>query len=114
MNRLLLAVMLYSACKLELPIRPDGGGIGGGFGGIGGGNGAGGGGGSGGGVVSSMPPVINTAVFAAVGGATRLLADVANARIEIDPTQRDALTALGECADLLSYCYAPGTVGISE
>ena len=36
-----------------------------------------------------------------------MLADVSNARVEIDPTQRDALTALGECADLLSYCYAP-------
>jgi hypothetical protein len=42
-------------------------------------------------------------------GATKLLADVGNAKLELDPTHRDALTGLGACADLISYCYAPGS-----
>ena len=76
----------------------------------GGGGGAGGGsaGGGGGFALPQLPPISSLAVFSSVGsGATKLLADVSNARVEIDPTQSDALTALGECADLLSYCYAP-------
>lgn len=66
-----------------------------------------------GGSVSSLPPAINTDLFAKVGG-NKLLADVGNARLELDPTQHDALTALAECADLVSYCYAPGSVTVSE
>lgn len=88
----LLGVLLLSSCS-PLPSGSDGGA----------------GGGSGGGfALPQLPPISSLAVFSSVGaGATKLLADVSNARVEIDPTQRDALTALGECADLLSYCYAP-------
>lgn len=67
-----------------------------------------GGGAAGGGtaiVLPQLPPAQNLIVFGA--GATKLLAEVGNARVELDPTQSDALTALGECADLLTYCYAP-------
>jgi hypothetical protein len=54
------------------------------------------------------PPPIEVTLFDAVGSTEqRLIADTANARLEIDPTVKDPLTALGECADLISYCYAP-------
>ncbi len=71
-------------------------------------------GGAGGGTsfLPRLPPVLNTFIFGT--GTTKLLADVSNARVEIDPTQSDALTALGECADLLSYCYAPPTVTLAQ
>ena len=36
-----------------------------------------------------------------------LLMELSQARIEIDPTLRDPLTALGECADQIAYCYSP-------
>jgi hypothetical protein len=87
----LLGVLLLSSCS---PVGGTG------DGGAGGGSGAGGGF-----ALPQLPPIASLAVFGT--GATKLLADVANARVEIDPTQSDALTALGECADLLSYCYAP-------
>ena len=100
MKRLLL-VVLCSACS----VIPGGGGTGGG----------GSGGTGGGSAQSTSPPAIDTKLFSAVGaGATKLLADVGNARLEIDPTQKDALTALAECADLVSYCYAPGTLTVSQ
>lgn len=81
-----------------------------------GGAGGGAGGGSGGGIsLPQLPPVVSLAVFSPVGaGASKLLAEVSNARVELDPTQRDALTALGECADLLSYCYAPPTFTLAS
>jgi hypothetical protein len=91
--RLLIVLMVFAGCS-KLPGRGDGG--------------TGAGGGTAGGtaiVLPQLPPVPNLVVFGP--GATKLLADVSNARVELDPTQRDALTALGECADLLTYCYAP-------
>lgn len=60
------------------------------------------------------PPPIDLSLFTAAGsGADRLLADTANTRLELDPTIKDPLTALGECADLISYCYAPPTFDLS-
>lgn len=95
MKRLLGVLVLSSACS-SLP------------GGGGGGSGGGSSGAGGGFALPQLPPISSLAVFSSAGsGATKLLADVSNARVEIDPTQSDALTALGECADLLSYCYAP-------
>jgi hypothetical protein len=38
-----------------------------------------------------------------------LLIQAASARIELDPTANDAITALGSCADLIAYCYTPAT-----
>ena len=100
MKRLLFLSLLCAACGTKLPIGPGTGG------------GPGGGGGR---EQPAAPPVLDVTVFAAAGaGATRLLADVANARLELDPTQRDALTALGECADLVSYCYAPGAYSLGD
>lgn len=66
-------------------------------------------------LASQAPPNIDVELFASLGsGATKLLADASNARVEIDPTLRDPLTALGECADLLSYCYAPPQTTLSS
>lgn len=92
----LLGVLLLSASCGPLTGGRDGG-AGGGSSGAGGGF-----------ALPQLPPLSSLVAFSSVGsGATKLLADVSNARVEIDPTQSDALTALGECADLLSYCYAP-------
>ena len=91
--RRLLVVLVATSCGTLQPL-PDGGS-----------SGAGGGAPF---VLPQLPPPQNLALFASIGaGGNKLLADVANVRVEIDPTQSDALTALGECADLLSYCYAP-------
>ncbi|MBE2249397.1 MAG: hypothetical protein IAE78_07585 [Myxococcus sp.] len=101
MRQLLVVGLVLSACDVIAPRATDGGagGAGGGSSGAGGGFAI---------ALPQLPPPPNLAVFAGLGaGASKLLADVANARVEIDPTQSDALTALGECADLLSYCYAP-------
>ncbi len=64
-------------------------------------------------ILSTKPPNLDLAVLAAFG-AERLLAETTNARVEIDPTTRDALTALGECADAIAYCYAPGASSIDQ
>ncbi len=48
-------------------------------------------------------------LFPVVNGGSRLFADVAGARLEFDPTVKDAIVALGQCVDAASYCYAPGT-----
>ncbi|MDP3500535.1 MAG: hypothetical protein Q8S33_09385 [Myxococcales bacterium] len=94
--RRLLVVLVATSCGTLQPL-PDGGTTGSGF------------------VLPQLPPPQNLALFASIGaGSTRLLAEVANARVEIDPTQRDALTALGECADLLSYCYAPPNLTLAR
>lgn len=37
-----------------------------------------------------------------------LLAQIGEARLELDPTVRDPLTGLGACSDLLTYCFEPG------
>jgi hypothetical protein len=35
------------------------------------------------------------------------LIEIAGSRLDLDPSQNDALTALGSCADLVSYCASP-------
>lgn len=111
MTRLLLVVAVWcSGCDLlkKLPVDPP----------VGGGSGGNGGGGGSGGSQSTTPPDLTVAVqvfgTVAAGGATRLLADVGNSRLEIDPTVKDPLTGLAGCADLISYCYAPPAIGVSE
>src|SRR5688572_3933386 len=96
MMRLIVMLLLCAACGLKPPDKLP---VGGGSGGSGG---SGTGGGSGGGSAQvTAPPAINTSFFANVGGgANRLLADVGNSRLEIDPTVKDPLTGLAECADL--------------
>ncbi len=77
---------------------------------VGGGNG-----GTGGGVQSVTPPDLAPLLVAVFGTSpTKLLADVGNAKLEIDPTVKDPLTGLAACADFISYCYAPPGIGISE
>jgi hypothetical protein len=114
MKRLLVVLAVWcSACGIKLPVDPP---VGGGSGGSGGTGGTGGSGGSGGNM-SQTPPDLSVAVqlFSTVsGGATRLLADVGNSRLEIDPTVKDPLTGLAGCADLISYCYAPPSVDVAD
>lgn len=52
---------------------------------------------------------LDITLFPVVAGGSRLFADVAGARLEFDPTVKDAIVALGQCVDATSYCYAPGT-----
>ena len=116
MLRLLMLMVLCSSCFCDLiPHGGTGGGKGGGSGGgssagggLGGGSGVGGGSGQDGG----LPPP-NLSFFSAVGtGASKLLAEVANVRVEVDPTLRDAITALAACADQVAYCYQPGVLDV--
>lgn len=60
------------------------------------------------------PPKVDVSLLPVVDGAQRLLMDIAPARIEVDPTTSDAITALGACADLVTYCYDPGTHSVTE
>lgn len=57
-------------------------------------------------LLDAANPISPDTALAVLG--SRVLANVANATLQIDPTQRDPLTALGECADLVTNCYVPG------
>ena len=59
--------------------------------------------------VEPPPTPLDVALFPTVAGNSRLLADVAEARLEFDPTTKDAITALGLCVDAAVYCYTPGS-----
>lgn len=43
----------------------------------------------------------------------KVFAEVGNARLEFDPTTKDAIVALGLCMDAVTYCYQPGTKELS-
>ncbi|MFO0594250.1 MAG: hypothetical protein U0228_03070 [Myxococcaceae bacterium] len=57
------------------------------------------------------PPAtpLDLTLFPTVGGNSKLFADVGDARLEFDPTTKDAISALGLCVDAVSWCYAPGS-----
>ncbi len=38
------------------------------------------------------------------------LIEIAGSRLDLDPSQSDAITALGACADLVSYCAASSSL----
>jgi hypothetical protein len=48
-----------------------------------------------------------------VDGALELF-KVAGSRLDLDPTQNDAISALGRCSDLVTYCYTPGQHSVEE
>ena len=48
-----------------------------------------------------------------IDGAAELIR-VAGSRLDLDPTQNDAISALGRCSDLVTYCYAPGEYSLDE
>lgn len=56
---------------------------------------------------------LDVALFPAVTGGSRLFADVNGARLEFDPTVKDAIVALGQCVDATTYCYKPGEKDLS-
>lgn len=56
---------------------------------------------------------VDVTVFPVVAGGSRLFADVNGARLEFDPTVKDALVALGQCVDATTYCYKPGQQELS-
>lgn len=56
---------------------------------------------------------LDVTLFPAVTGDSRLFADVAGARLEFDPTVKDAIVALGQCVDATTYCYTPGSKELS-
>ncbi len=65
--------------------------------------------------VAEAPPDLTPLIATVFGNRPeKLLADVGNAKLEIDPTVRDPLTGLAACADFISYCYAPPNIGIGE
>lgn len=59
------------------------------------------------------PGQVDIALFPALTGGSRLFADVGEARLEFDPTAKDAIVALGECVDAVTYCYVPGSKELS-
>src|SRR5919202_2596958 len=48
-----------------------------------------------------------------IDGAVELI-KVAGSRLDLDPTQNDAISALGRCSDLITYCYTPGAYSLDE
>lgn len=61
-----------------------------------------------GGVVVKPPPsVFDVNLFPPLPGGTKLFAEATNVRFELDPTTKDAISALGLCADAVAYCYDP-------
>lgn len=68
-------------------------------------------------VVKKLPdlPEVDLSLFPKSGGdQNRLLADVSAARIEIDPTMSDAITAVGACVDQVVSCYQPGSAPLAD
>ena len=43
-----------------------------------------------------------------------LLMRLSESSLEIDPTIRDAITALGECDDQITYCFSPNERSLDE
>lgn len=105
MKRLLLGVAVAVGCSAACsPLKPPD------IFPTGGGNG-----GTGGGVQSTTPPDLTPLLVAVFGtSSTKLLADVGNSKLELDPTVKDPLTGLAACADFISYCYAPPGVSVGE
>jgi len=52
-----------------------------------------------------LPDLAALSLPKGVDGNTVLI-EIGNARIELDPSASDAITALGGCADLVSYCVS--------
>lgn len=63
--------------------------------------------------VEPPDPLVDFSLFPSVLAETRLFADVGGARLEFDPTTKDAIGALGSCLDAVSYCYTPGSKELS-
>lgn len=59
-------------------------------------------------------PLLDLQLFPSIPGGSRLLAEVASARIEFDPTAKDAIVAVGLCVDAAAYCYEPGVKSLEE
>ena len=59
--------------------------------------------------IPQLPPVDLTVLPLPTDDDGKLvLIEVADSRIELDPTANDAITAVGVCTDLISYCVGPG------
>ena len=56
---------------------------------------------------------LDVTLFPVVAGGSRIFADVNGARLEFDPTVKDAIVALGQCVDATTYCYKPGQKELS-
>lgn len=70
-----------------------------------------GGGGAGGGNVV-LPP-LNLPLPKTADGKWNLI-QVGRSGIDLDPTLKDPLTALGGCTDLITRCYAPGSKSLDD
>ncbi|MFT3706704.1 MAG: hypothetical protein QM817_03465 [Archangium sp.] len=63
--------------------------------------------------VEPPPTPLDFALFPTVVGNSKLFAEVSEARLEFDPTTKDAISALGMCVDAAAYCYTPGSKELS-
>jgi hypothetical protein len=57
-------------------------------------------------VVDIQLPRVDLAVLPHDADGRITMMEIAGSRLELDPSQSDAITALGACADLVSYCTA--------
>ncbi len=56
-----------------------------------------------------LPPVRVSSIGLPVNETGQaILIEVQQARLDLDPTVRDPITAVATCADLVTYCYSPG------
>lgn len=60
-------------------------------------------------VLARLPPIeVPVESLPRLPDGKYLLIQASSARVEIDPTLKDPITAAGGCTDLLTYCFASG------
>ena len=66
----------------------------------------------------TIPPIpmvdVLTLPLPKTGDGTYVLMELAQARLEIDPTVRDPITSVGECVDQVTYCFSPGARSLDD
>jgi hypothetical protein len=61
-------------------------------------------------VVDVRLPSVDLTVLPHDAAGRITLMEIAGSRLDLDPSQSDAITALGACADLVSYCAASSSL----
>jgi len=61
-------------------------------------------------VIDVELPRVDLAVLPHEADGRLTLIEIAGSRITLDPSQSDAITALGACADLVTYCAASSSL----
>jgi hypothetical protein len=61
------------------------------------------------------PPAIDFSAlpFPTAADGNAIVIELSDGRIELDPTANDAITAVGACTDLVTYCFTPPALTLS-